>query len=70
MKARLNKLRLWAGIDRPVFYTATGQIWSLVSGPITILVITHFFSPETQGYFYTFDNIIALQVTTTIAVAI
>jgi O-antigen/teichoic acid export membrane protein len=61
MKARLNKLRLWAGIDRPVFYTATGQIWSLVSGPITILVITHFFSPETQGYFYTFGSIIALQ---------
>lgn len=62
MKASLNKLRLRAGVDRPVFYSGLGQAWSLFSGPITILMVTHFFTPETQGYFYTFGSVLAIQV--------
>jgi hypothetical protein len=58
----LNKLRLWAGVDRPVFYVAVGRAWSLFSGPITILLLAHFFTPKEQGYFYTFASVMALQV--------
>ena len=61
LKAKLNRLRLWAGVDRPVFYTGLGQTWSLFSGPITIYLVTQCFTPTTQGYFYTFGSIIALQ---------
>jgi O-antigen/teichoic acid export membrane protein len=58
----LNRLRLWAGVDRPVFYIAVGRAWSLLSGPITVLLLAHFFTPKMQGYFYTFGSVMALQV--------
>jgi hypothetical protein len=58
----LNRLRLWAGVDRPVFYTALGRSWSLISGLVTILLVMHFFSKKVQGYYYTFSSVIALQV--------
>jgi O-antigen/teichoic acid export membrane protein len=62
MKARLNRLRLWAGVDRPVFFAGLGQGWSLFSGPITIFLITRYFSPTIQGYAYTFGSVTALQM--------
>src|ERR1019366_5018582 len=62
MLERLNRLRLWAGVDRPVFYVAAGRAWSLLSGPITILLLAHFFTPKEQGYFYTFASVMGLQV--------
>jgi hypothetical protein len=58
----LNRLRLWAGVDRPVFYIAVGRAWSLFSGPVTILLLAHSFTPKVQGYFYTFGSVMALQV--------
>ena len=62
LKAKLNRLRRWAGVDRPVFYLALGRAWSLISGPITMLLVTRFFTPVTQGYFYTFGSVMGLQV--------
>src|ERR1019366_7655585 len=53
LKASFHKLRRWAGVDRPVFFAGLGQAWSLFSGPISILLITRFFSPKVQGYYYT-----------------
>lgn len=58
----LNRIRRWAGVDRPVFYVALGRGWSLFSGPVTILLVTHFFSAKVQGYYYTFGSVVALQV--------
>jgi O-antigen/teichoic acid export membrane protein len=49
-------------VDRPVFYTALGRVWTLFSGPVTILLVTHFFSAKVQGYYYTFGSVVALQV--------
>jgi O-antigen/teichoic acid export membrane protein len=59
----LNRMRLWAGMDRPVFYTAMGRAWTLFSGPVTSFIfVPHFFTPEAQGYYYTFGSVVALQV--------
>ncbi len=49
-------------MDRPVFYASLGQAWSLFSGPITIFLVTRYFTPKTQGYFYTFGSVLALSV--------
>ena len=62
MKTTLNKFRLWAGVDRPVFYMALARTWSLISGPVTMLLIARFFTPTTQGYYYTFSSVMGLQV--------
>ena len=62
MLEKLHQIRRWAGVDRPVFYVAAGRGWSLLSGPITVLLLAHFFTPKEQGYFYTFGSVMALQV--------
>jgi O-antigen/teichoic acid export membrane protein len=62
----LSALRLRAfhflGIDRAVFFAIAGKIWSMGAGLITTLLIASYFSPELQGYYYTFLSVLALQV--------
>lgn len=50
------------GIDRAVFYTLMLRGWNIASGLLTIFVIAHTLSPELQGYYYTFNGLIALQI--------
>ena len=63
---KLNALRLKVskslGIDRAVFFAIAGKAWSLCAGLVTILLIAVFFSPELQGYYYTFNSVVAFQV--------
>lgn len=50
------------GIDRAIFYALLGRGWRAIGGLISILLIAKFLTPETQGYYYTFQSLIALQV--------
>jgi len=56
------KVSRWLEIDRAVFFAVIGKVWSLPAGLITALLIAAFFSPELQGYYYTFSSVLALQV--------
>lgn len=58
----MKKLALRFGVDRAVFFTLLGRGWSVGAGLLTIVVIAHFLSPELQGYYYTFNSLIALQI--------
>src|SRR6266850_5266887 len=49
-------------IDRAVFFGLLSRIWGLAAGGVTAILIATYFSPELQGYFYTFTTILALQV--------
>src|SRR5713101_4019800 len=49
-------------IDRAVFFGLLSRIWGLAAGGVTAILIATYFSPETQGYYYTFTTILALQV--------
>ena len=49
-------------VDRAIFYGLVTKLWSLCSGPVTATVIATRFTPEIQGYYYTFATILALQV--------
>jgi len=57
MRRWLNRLEM----DRAVFYSVSGRAWQFVAGPVTILLIAFYFTPELQGYFYTFASLLALQ---------
>jgi len=61
----LNALRLKVSqsleIDRAVFFAIAGKMWSLCAGLVTTLLIAVFFSPELQGYYYTFNSVLAFQ---------
>jgi len=58
IKRLLNK----AHVDRPVFFALATRAWAVTAGPISALLIAARFSPEIQGYYYTFGSLVALQV--------
>ena len=61
MRDFLTALAARLGIDRAVFYALLARGWRAISGLISILLIAKFLTPETQGYYYTFQSLIALQ---------
>jgi len=57
----LNRYLLKAAMDRPVMLALVGRSWQILAGPITLLLIAQFFTPEEQGFYYTFTGLLALQ---------
>jgi O-antigen/teichoic acid export membrane protein len=51
----------YAGIDRTAVYGFATLIWSMGAGLLTVLAIAIFFTSETQGYYYTFLSLAAIQ---------
>lgn len=51
----LNRLE----VDRAVFFAIAARGWQVLAGPITLLLIVQFFSPEMQGIFYAFSFLLA-----------
>jgi O-antigen/teichoic acid export membrane protein len=47
---------------RDLFFTLLNQLWRLISGPIILLLIPLFLSPEQQGYWYLFGSLSALSI--------
>jgi O-antigen/teichoic acid export membrane protein len=56
------KLPKKLGVNRAVFFTLLNRGWGLISGVVTIFLVVTYFSPETQGYYYTFGSLLMLQV--------
>ncbi len=50
------------GLDKTVLLTLLNRLWPLLSGFGSIFLISRHFTPELQGYYYTFGSLIALQV--------
>ena len=49
-------------IDRAVFFSIIGKIWNTGAGLVLAFLIAVFFSPEMQGYYYTFNSLLAFQI--------
>lgn len=58
----LRKPLLFLGIDRAIAYTLVGRGWSVIAGPVTLIFIANYLSPEEQGFYYTFGSIISLNI--------
>lgn len=54
----LNKL----GIDSAIRYFLIGKIFSFISAPVTIYLITSYFTPTIQGYYYTINSLLSLSI--------
>lgn len=50
------------GVDNSILYVIMNRGWGVMSGVITLWLITHYLSLELQGYYYTFASILALQI--------
>ncbi len=62
MISRLVIVFQFFGIDRAISYTLLGRGWYIAVGPITVLLIARFLSPVEQGFYYTFDSLLRLQI--------
>ncbi|OAI51418.1 hypothetical protein AYO47_07145 [Planctomyces sp. SCGC AG-212-M04] len=51
----LNRLE----VDKAVFFAIAARAWQVLAGPITLLLIVQFFTPEMQGIFYAFSFLLA-----------
>ncbi len=58
----MRRLQALLGADRAIFYTILWRACSAVVAPVNLVFVTTFLSPVTQGFFYTFSSILALQV--------
>ncbi|MCK5608083.1 hypothetical protein KAR91_39750 [Candidatus Pacearchaeota archaeon] len=58
----LKRLLVKAEVDRAVFFGLLLKVWSIIAVPMTALLIATQFTPELQGYYYTFGSLLALQV--------
>ena len=60
--ALLTRALRRGGIDRAVGYTLVGRLWTAVAGFLTLFLLTRFLTPIEQGFYYTFNSVLALQV--------
>lgn len=58
LRVLLNRLEF----DRAVFFGILAKIWGVTAGPVTAVLIITKFTPEYQGYYYTFASLLSLQV--------
>ncbi|MGH9324362.1 MAG: hypothetical protein ACRD3V_31315 [Vicinamibacteria bacterium] len=50
-----------AALDRPTFYAMANRLWGSASGLLTAVLVAAFFTPELQGYYFTFLSLLTLQ---------
>jgi hypothetical protein len=49
-------------IDRAIVFGVSAKLWQATASLVTVAVIAVYLTPQTQGYYYTFLNLMALQV--------
>ncbi len=60
-KVRLQPLLRKFEITRAVFFAILATIWGLAAGLVSLSLVATLFTPELQGYYYTFRSLLALQ---------
>lgn len=57
----MRLLRL-SGLDKAVSLTLFARVWTIAGGIGTLFFVTRYLTPELQGYYYTFNSLVALQI--------
>jgi len=61
LEFRLRTYARRVEMDRAVLYAILARMWGFAAGPVTALLIATKFTPISQGFYYTFGSILALQ---------
>ena len=56
------RLLKWFEVDKAIIFVLMTRGWQLLAGPISILLITAYLTPDAQGFYYTFGSVLALQL--------
>lgn len=62
MTLRARKMLNFMGVDRAIVYTLIGRGWGVFSGIATLFLVVRYFTPDEQGYYYTFASVLAMQI--------
>jgi O-antigen/teichoic acid export membrane protein len=56
-------MRLFEAFDLnpAVVFTLLTRAWQAIAGAVALVLIAYFFSPDVQGFYYTFSSLLALQ---------
>lgn len=57
----VKKILRFLGFDRAVTFGILARSWSLISGPITMVIIATGLSAPQQGFYFTFSSLLGLQ---------
>ena len=58
----MTAVRIREVLSKDLINTTINQLWRIVSGPVLMILIPLFVTPEVQGFWYTFGSISALSV--------
>ncbi|MFC1559517.1 lipopolysaccharide biosynthesis protein [Candidatus Margulisiibacteriota bacterium] len=50
------------GVNKAVFFGVLSKLWFGIAGLVTISLIVTYYSPELQGYYFTFYSLLGLQI--------
>lgn len=50
------------GVDRASAFALLDRAWSVLVGPVTLVLVVTYLTPEAQGFYFTFANVIALTI--------
>ncbi|MGJ8642789.1 MAG: hypothetical protein ACSHX9_05235 [Luteolibacter sp.] len=62
MKKAYKKILGLLGLDRAIAASSLTQVMRFVTGPITMILMIKYLSPEEQGFFYSFGGVVGIQV--------
>ena len=62
LKSNLRWLIDLLQINKTVVYGVLTNVWRILAGVVTMVLIVNYFSPTLQGFYFTFNSITALQV--------
>lgn len=58
---RIRRLLNRLEVDQAVFFSVAVRAWQLLAGPLVMVLVAAYFAPETQGFYFTFTRLLALQ---------
>jgi O-antigen/teichoic acid export membrane protein len=59
---KIQEIKVRLSIDDIVFYTLLSRFWTLISGVLTLGLITYFLTPTEQGFYFTLFSLISIQI--------
>ena len=62
VRSTIKQIASYAGLNRAIGFSLLAKSWQIIAGPITMLLVAHYFNLTQQGFYYTFSSVLALQV--------
>jgi hypothetical protein len=62
MRSKIIKIASLVGINQAIGFSLLARSWQIFAGPITLLLVAQHFNLAQQGFYYTFNSVLALQV--------